>query len=175
MTYPTSPRLSFRSWTKDDVALALTLWGDPRVTALIDARGALGRDDVLAKLAAELASERDHRVQYWPAFLRSSGAFVGCAGLRVRDLATRTFELGCHLVPAFWGNGLATEAARAVMAHAFSALQVAALFAGHHPKNDASRALLSKLGFRHTHDELYPATGLLHPSYLLLADDYRGV
>jgi hypothetical protein len=31
----------------------------------------------------------------------------------------------------------------------------------------ASRALLGKLGFRYTHDELYAPTGLLHPSYRL--------
>jgi len=41
------------------------------------------------------------------------------------------------------------------------------LFAGHHPENHASRRILSKLGFRLTHEEFYPPTGLLHPSYLL--------
>ena len=32
--------------------------------------------------------------------------------------------------------------------------------------------IVLKLGFRHTHDELYPPTGRLHPSYLLTASDY---
>jgi hypothetical protein len=44
---------------------------------------------------------------------------------------------------------------------------VRALFAGHNPANQASRELLARLGFRYTHDELYPPTGLMHPSYRL--------
>ena len=79
----------------------------------------------------------------------------------------RIFELGFHVCADHWGKGIATEAARAVIAFAFDELQASALFAGHHPENVASRRTLERLGFRHTHDELYPPTGLQHPSYLL--------
>ena len=75
-------------------------------------------------------------------------------------------------MPACWGRGLATEGARAVMAHAFDELQTTALFAGHNPANDVSRRLLGKLGFRLTHEELYEPTGLQHPSYLLTAAEF---
>jgi RimJ/RimL family protein N-acetyltransferase len=47
------------------------------------------------------------------------------------------------------------------------------LFAGHHPANAASKRAVEKLGMRYSHDELYPPTGLHHPSYILTADDYR--
>lgn len=40
------------------------------------------------------------------------------------------------------------------------------------PKNEASRILLEKLGFRYTHDEYYPPTRLRHPSYLFKAEEY---
>ncbi|HUV51221.1 MAG TPA: GNAT family protein, partial [Anaerolineae bacterium] len=46
------------------------------------------------------------------------------------------------------------------------------LFAGHNPKNEASRHLLEKLGFRYSHDEYYAPTGLNHPSYMMTADEY---
>jgi RimJ/RimL family protein N-acetyltransferase len=46
------------------------------------------------------------------------------------------------------------------------------LFAGHNPKNEASRQLLEKLGFRYTHDEYYAPTGLNHPSYMMTAEEY---
>jgi ribosomal-protein-alanine N-acetyltransferase len=52
-------------------------------------------------------------------------------------------------------------------------LEVTGLFAGHNPKNEASRHILAKLGFRYTHDELYEPTGLQHPCYLLTAEEYR--
>ena len=62
---------------------------------------------------------------------------------------------------------MATEAARQVVQHAFRALDATCIYAGHNPSNSASRRTLLKLGFSHTHDELYPPTGLQHPTYVL--------
>jgi [ribosomal protein S5]-alanine N-acetyltransferase len=59
-----------------------------------------------------------------------------------------------------------------VMRYAFHPLGVKALFAGHNPGNAASRRVLEKLGFRYTHDEYYPPTGLDHPSYLLTSEEF---
>ena len=84
----------------------------------------------------------------------------------------KVYEVGFHLRPPFWGRGIATEAATAVLSHAFRTLEVDAVFVGHNPKNDKSRRLLLKLGFRYTHDEFYQPTGLMHPSYLLAAADW---
>ena len=164
-TLPASDRLAFRRWRADDLDLAAALWSDPEVTRFIG--GAAPPDAVAARLAAEIASEAEVGFQYWPIFQRSDGAHVGCCGLRPYRPAERIHELGVHILPAFWRRGLALEAARAVIAHAFGPLRARALFAGHNPHNDASRSLLARLGFRYTHDELYPPTGLLHPSYLL--------
>ncbi len=160
-------RLTFRSWRIEDEDLALSLWGDPSVTALTSARGTLTHDEVRERLALELQLERDHGIQYWPTFLRATGELAGCCGLRPYDLARSFLELGFHLRSAHWGQGLATEAARSAIEHAFTHRAASALFAGHHPKNRSSRRALEKLGFRYTHDEHYPPTGLEHPSYLL--------
>ncbi|MGH7594733.1 MAG: GNAT family N-acetyltransferase [bacterium] len=65
------------------------------------------------------------------------------------------------------------KAARAVIKYSFDELKAKALFAGHNPKNEASRLLLEKLGFQYTHDEYYPPTGLKHPSYLLKVEEWR--
>ncbi len=160
-------RLGFRTWGEDDIALAVGLWGDPEVTRLIDARGALSPEQVRQRLSDEIASQRQHGVQYWPIFLLGAGEHVGCCGLRRREPTEGMFELGVHLRPAHWGRGLAFEAASGAIAHAFSALAATSLFAGHNPKNLDSRRLLQKLGFQWTHDEYYAPTGLQHPSYLL--------
>ena len=87
-------------------------------------------------------------------------------------LKKNIFEIGFHIRSDKWGQGYAAEAARAVMRYAFIDLEVGGLFAGRNPKNDASRHLLFKLGFRYTHDEFYEPTGLMHPSYLLTKDDF---
>lgn len=164
-------RLTFRPWSASDLELATALWGDPVVTELIG--GPFSAEEIRTRLAREIASQDSHGVQYWPLFLRSSGAHLGCCGLRPYRPDQGVYELGFHLLATHWGRGYASEAARAVIGHAFDALGATALFAGHHPRNTASRALLEKLGFRYTHDELYPPTGAEHPSYLLTAAEYR--
>jgi len=168
-------RLVFRKWTGEDMDLAWDLWGDPAVTGLLGPP--LSREQVGTRLRRELDFDREHGVQYWPIFLRETGEFVGCCGLRPRSRPGQgpgtIHELGFHLKPAFWGQGYAREAAAAVIRHAFETLGAVALFAGHHPENEASRRLLERLGFQFTHRELYPPTGLEHPSYLLTADDDR--
>jgi RimJ/RimL family protein N-acetyltransferase len=162
-----TPRLRFRKWTAHDLPLAATLWGDARVTALIGGPFAAAR--VAEILDAQLAMDREAAVQYWPVFVASSGEFAGCCGLRPRGQGG--LELGFHFRPEHWGKGFATEAARAAIAFAFEERQAAELFAGHHPRNAVSARALRKLGFRYSHDELYPATGLPHPSYVLTAEE----
>lgn len=169
----TTKRLGFRVWSEDDFDLALGLWGDPQVTRLIDARGQLSEGQVRERLSQEISTARSHGVQYWPIFLLESDEHVGCCGLRPYGESSRIAEIGFHIRSQHWGRGYATEAARAVMAYAFRRLEVAGLFAGHNPRNLASRHILERLGFRYTHHELYEPTGLEHPCYLLTAAEYR--
>lgn len=163
----TTSRLTFRSWSETDLDLAVSLWGDPRVTALFDSRGQLSREQVRQRLALEIANERELGIQYWPFFLRQTGEFVGCSGLKPYDVSRSLYELGFHLRPAFWGVGYATEAARAVIDCAFASRRPEALLAGHNPRNHASKRVLEKLGFTYLRDEYFAGTGLMHPLYEL--------
>jgi [ribosomal protein S5]-alanine N-acetyltransferase len=164
---PVCARMEFRHWRADDVGLAMSLWGDPRVTRYLSASGVFERSDVEARVARELTHQAAHGIQYWPLFLRESGGFVGCCGLKPYDLPTGILELGFHFSPEHWGRGLATEAARAVITFAFDTLRAEALFAGHHPENAASQRALERIGFTYSHHELFPPTGLDHPGYML--------
>ncbi|MGA8277810.1 MAG: GNAT family N-acetyltransferase [Rhodanobacteraceae bacterium] len=161
-------RLGFRLWRPEDLDLAMGLWGDPLVTQLIDSRGELSAGAVAERLRNEIATCAEAGVQYWPIFLRATHEHVGCCGLLPHDLAARVYELGVHIRSRHWGVGYAHESSRAVVDYAFGTLGAKGLFAGHNPKNEVSRRLLAKLGFRHTHDEFYAPTGLMHPSYTLV-------
>lgn len=157
-------RLKFRSWREDDLPLARLMFGDPRITAQIG--GPFDEATVVARLAAELANQRDQQIAYWPILLYGSRE-IGCCGLRPRDPERRVYELGFFLQPPYWGQGFAAEAGTSVVAYAFGKLGAARLFAGHHPENQASQGTLEKLGFHYTHHEIYPPTGLEHPCYEL--------
>jgi [ribosomal protein S5]-alanine N-acetyltransferase len=168
----TSKRIGFRKWTLEDLNLAKELWGNYEVTKFIYAAGVMPEDKILERLQKEIETETSHGIQYWPIFLLSDDEFVGCCGLRPYNRDKMIHEVGVHIHPRHWRKGFASEAMERVMKYAFDELKVNALFAGHNPKNDASRAMLLKIGFRFTHDELYAPTGLNHPSYLMTAEEY---
>jgi RimJ/RimL family protein N-acetyltransferase len=165
-------RIGFRRWTEEDLSLAIGLWGDLEVTRYFDARGKLTSAQVRERLLREISIEKSHGIQYWPIFLLKNDRHVGCCGLRPYDPSKNVLEIGFHICSRHWGQGYAFEAACAVIKYAFDEIKVSGLFAGHNPKNDKSRHLLTKLGFKYTHDEYYRPTGLNHPSYLMTVDDY---
>ncbi len=167
-------RLGFRQWREDDLVIAKKLWGDYEVTKFFDARDKLSQNEIQERLAKEIITEKEHGVQYWPIFLLETNEHIGCCGIRPYDQSQQIYEIGFHIRSNQWRRGYAREAAVAIIDYAFNTLKVSGLFAGHNPKNDASRHLLEQLGFRYTHDEYYPPTNLNHPSYLLKAHEYTG-
>jgi RimJ/RimL family protein N-acetyltransferase len=167
-------RLGFGVWSEQDAVLAAGLWGDSRVTRFIG--GPFSEQWIKDRLVQEISRQSTHGLQYWPIFRLSDDAHVGCCGLRPVPDKADALELGFHLRPEHWGQGLATEAARAVVKHALSTGRALTLVAGHHPQNLDSRRVLQRLGFRYTHDALYAPTGLQHVNYALSATDFaRGL
>jgi len=165
-----SRRLGFRYWTNEDFPLAQALWSDSKVTGLFG--GPFSPEIVRTRLANEIRIREECGIQYWPIFLLQDHQHVGCAGLRPCPAMKNTWELGYHLHPRFWGQGLATEAAFAVLAHAFSSSSVEAIFAGHHPSNEASRRVLGKVGFEYVGDEFYAPSGVVEPIYVLRRQEW---
>jgi RimJ/RimL family protein N-acetyltransferase len=76
----------------------------------------------------------------------TNGTIVGACGVEPRD--GQGPELGYWLGTEFWGRGYATEAARAVIDHAFGALGCEQLESGARISNPASRRVLEKCGFQ---------------------------
>jgi RimJ/RimL family protein N-acetyltransferase len=159
-----SERLGFGVWRESDMELAWELFGDDEITRFVG--GPFSQEQVAGRLRSEIASQESITAQYWPLFTLADGKFVGCCGLKSRPEAG-CYEIGFYIVSSAHGNGYAKEAARAVISHAFGKMGARALYAGHNPKNEASRLLLGKLGFVQIGEEFYPPTGLMHPLYRL--------
>jgi ribosomal-protein-alanine N-acetyltransferase len=160
-----SARLGFSRWSAEDLPLAISLWGNPEVTRFMG--GPFSHEKIKEKLAREIALMSAYNVQYWPIYLLASGEHVGCAGLQPYKLDEKIYELGAHLLPAYWGQGFVVEAGKAIITFAFESLGASSLFAGHHPENHASRSVLKKLGFQYKGKEFYAPTGQMEPAYLL--------
>jgi len=72
---------------------------------------------------------------------------IGACGVEPREGGP---EIGYWLGVSYWGQGYATEAARALIDHAFGELQHETLQAGARVSNPASRRVLEKCGFQWT-------------------------
>jgi [ribosomal protein S5]-alanine N-acetyltransferase len=84
------------------------------------------------------------------AVTRPRDGLIGACGV-TRLKGGSVFELGYWLGRPYWGEGYATEAARAVIEWAQARLGATGFLAGHFADNPASGAVLRKLGFRPTH------------------------
>jgi ribosomal-protein-alanine N-acetyltransferase len=84
--------------------------------------------------------------------IECDGKVAGCIGLqRSRDTI---YELGYWLGKAWWGKGLATEAAKRVVGFALDELGAHGLLSGHLADNPASGRVLEKCGFRYSGDSM---------------------
>ena len=168
---PETERLRFRPWAQHDTDLARSLWGDPEVMRWLHVAGAYTEAQVRERLEREGATLRRYGFQYWPMFLAGTGEFAGCAGLKVcpwfGSPEEPELELGFHLMPTMWGRGLATEAALGVARVAFDRFGAQRVYAGHHPDNVASAAVLKKTGFRYLQHVFFEPTQSEHPLYVL--------
>ncbi len=88
----------------------------------------------------------------WAICLKSSGGVIGTCGFNSWSQTMRSAVIGYDLLPDVWGNGYATEAVCAAIQAAFSGELVCGVLnriqADTVPGNDASEALLRRLGFK---------------------------
>ena len=83
----------------------------------------------------------------WAMVLKSSGEMIGDCGLTVQEVdGVDEVEIGYHVRRDLWGQGLATEAARACRDFGFSRLPVERVISLIRPENLPSRRVAEKNG-----------------------------
>lgn len=80
--------------------------------------------------------------------IERDGELVGATGC-LPALDGGSAEIGYWIGKPYWGNGYATEAATALVAHCFATLPYDRLTCCHFSDNAASARVIAKLGFRH--------------------------
>lgn len=69
-------------------------------------------------------------------------------------------EIGWRLDPGWWGKGLATEGARAVLAYGFETMGLSEILSIYQPANVASGRVMERLGMALHHESLHPYFGV---------------
>jgi RimJ/RimL family protein N-acetyltransferase len=155
-------RLILRGWRAGDREPFALLNADPEVTRY------LGDGQPLTRAQSdELADrvDRDFAEQgfgLWAVEFRGENKFIGFVGLAYPNFLPEvlpTVEIGWRLARPFWGQGLATEGARACLAAAFDSLGQPAVCSIHDPRNIGSRRVMEKIGLHFDRDTVHPLTG----------------
>lgn len=141
-------RLLLRQFRADDIDAYAAMCADPEVARYLNPRGEpLPREDAWRQMAMLCGHWQLRGYGTWAAEELASGRLVGRIGLHFPDgLPDR--ELGWALARPFWGQGLASEAARAAADHAFRVLGWDHLASFILPGNVRSVKLAERLGSR---------------------------
>jgi len=141
-----TPRLVLRRVTLEDADLMLAIWNDPAFVRFVGDRGIRTLDEAKDAMT-EGVLRLYEQFGYGPYCLirKADRERIGICGLFRRDVLEDP-DIGFALLPPYCGSGLASEAARAVVAHARDDLGIGTLAAIVSPDNIASIALIEKLG-----------------------------
>lgn len=164
-------RLNLRAIVASDWPAIFAYMSDPRVTAFLP-QGLLDEE---ASRAFALKHSGDE-AEAVAVVEKESGKMIGHMPFH-RWFAPQTYEIGWAIGHAQQGKGYATEAGRALLAHAFQALKAHRVIATCQPENIASWRVAEKLGLRregHFRDCLYRAPGVWWDEYFyaLLAEEF---
>jgi RimJ/RimL family protein N-acetyltransferase len=120
----------------------------------------------------------------WCVELREQRTFLGLTGLSVVPFAadfTPAVEVGWRLLPAAWGHGYATEAARASLRVGFEQIGLRGIVSFASASNARSIAVMERLGMRRDEagDFKHPLMDAAHPLaphvlYRMAREDWSG-
>ena len=85
---------------------------------------------------------------FWKLIYKETGEMIGFCGLQPLD-ATPDIEIGWWLARAWWGKGLATEAAREAMRDGFERARLERIVSIAMRENVASTHIMEKLGMNY--------------------------
>ncbi len=155
-----------RGWRDDDLDPFAALNADPEVMEFMPRL--LTRSDCEGIIGRMLEHFDRHGFGWWAVEVPGTASLIGCVGIAVPRFEahfTPCVEVGWRLARAHWGQGYATEAARAAIAFGFDQAGLDEIVSLTAVVNQRSQAVMRRLGM--TRD---PAEDFDHPT---LPKDHR--
>jgi RimJ/RimL family protein N-acetyltransferase len=137
-------RLVLRGLTAGDFEKLAEFMADPDVARYLSGEP-LTRADTWRSLAVALGHWQLRGYGVWAVERKSDGAFIGRVGM-INPEGWPGLEVGWTLGQPYWGQGYASEAARAALDYAFLTQPVERIISCIDPGNAASQAVARRLG-----------------------------
>ncbi|WP_164015730.1 GNAT family N-acetyltransferase [Pyxidicoccus trucidator] len=143
-----TPRLVLRRLRAEDLDALVAYRGDPEVARY---QSWSDYDAQRGRQLIEMMQGRQPGEVGWFQFaiaLKDTDALVGDCALRVDEYDTRLGEIGFTLSRKYQGQGLGTEAVRALLGYAFGTLRMHRVIGVTDAKNTAAARVLEHVGMR---------------------------
>lgn len=140
-------RLILRPLTMEDAEAAFHGWtSDPDVARYMRYYAHKDIETTKTWLQQAVSCEMSDTDYDWGFVYKENGELIGSGGLYY-DESDGMFEIGYNFAKAYWRQGLATEAAKAMVDFAIHTLHQTQLRGRHNVLNPASGAVMKKCGF----------------------------
>ena len=143
----TTERLELRAFRADDLDAFATLNADPEVVKYLGAGKPWSREETWMQMAAFLGHWELRGYGLWAVEERASRQFIGRIGL-LNPEGWYRLELAWTLTRSRWGNGFATEGARAALEYAFNVVKLDHIVSLIDSRNQPSIRVAERLGER---------------------------
>ena len=142
-----SKNLLFRHLEPGDLDELFVLYSDPEVRRYFP-EGILTLEETKDELDWFLNGHPEHHeLGLWATIHKESGRFIGRCGLLPWIIEQRLeVEVAYMLAKEYWGQGLGTEAARAILEYGFEKLDLSSVICLVDRENLASRRVAKKIG-----------------------------
>lgn len=162
-------RLTLRQWQSSDYAIFAEMNADPIVMRYFPKLLSKETSDIIANKCQQLM--RDNGWGFWAVSVKdaakNNSPFIGMVGLNNihPDMPFAPgVEIGWRLHKDYWGQGYATEAARAALRFAFSELALDEVVAFTAVINEHSQLIMQRIGMTDTHQDFeHPMLEAEHP------------
>lgn len=173
MTDIETARLRLRQWRTTDYEPFARLNADPEVMAYFPEPLSRKQSDAMADKVHAFIEHNGWGL--WAVEAPGIAPFIGFTGLNIPSFDLPFMpcvEIGWRLARQYWGNGYATEAARAALRVGFEGLNLPEIVSFTPTDNRRSRAVMERIGM-HCDGEAFDHPGVDAPSGLCRHVFYR--
>lgn len=141
-------RLRLRSFAPGDLDDLCSIYGDPDVARGFMTRRPKSEEETLAMLTRDIERFDKRGVGVWGIVYKQDRKLIGRAALQYLD-RTPEVEVSFILAKPYWGKGLATEAAKALLRYGFGEAGLARIVGVAHLDHVASHRVMEKAGMEY--------------------------
>jgi RimJ/RimL family protein N-acetyltransferase len=160
-------RLILDTWEPEDWLAFRPIAQDPKVMRYITGGTPWSDEQIRAFVDKQIKLFAERGFCRWRLLDAASGSLIGFCGV---GYWVHSLEIGWWLTPAYWGRGLATEAARCAISDVFERVGLEHVVSVARVENTASQRIMRKLGMRQQRQ--FESDGIQLIQYEILHADF---